>query len=89
MERSNSRERETRGARIAYALSSETRRDVQVRDPLVLFEGMVRELDDENATDHFENLQSTNWNSVRWKPPPCPNEHEIGWRRGARRFAMF
>ncbi|KAH8059376.1 glutamate-cysteine ligase [Aureococcus anophagefferens] len=35
-----------------------------VRDPLVLFEGMVEELDDAVATDHFENLQSTNWNSL-------------------------
>ena len=42
-----------------------------VRDPLVLFEGMIEELDDAVATDHFENLQSTNWNSVRWKPPPA------------------
>ena len=52
-----------------------------VRDPLVLFEGMVEELDDAVATDHFENLQSTNWNSVRWKPPPAgKNEAKIGWR---------
>ena len=42
------------------------------RDPLVLFEGAVEELDDDVALDHFENLQSTNWNSVRWKPPPRP-----------------
>mmetsp|Transcript_4851 Transcript_4851/g.15202 ORF Transcript_4851/g.15202 Transcript_4851/m.15202 type:complete len:777 (+) Transcript_4851:70-2400(+) len=51
-----------------------------VRDPLVMFEGLVEEVDDERDTDHFENIQSTNWNSVRWKPPPAPNPHDIGWR---------
>eukprot|EP00946_MAST-07B_sp_MAST-7B-sp1_P004263 g4263.t1 len=48
-----------------------------IRDPLVIFEGMV-DLDDEKSTDHFENIQSTNWQSVRWKPPPA--ESDIGWR---------
>ena len=52
------------------------------RDPLVVFEGMV-ELDDEARTEHFENIQSTNWNTCRWKPPP-PRVHvddpHIGWR---------
>lgn len=28
---------------------------------------------------HFENVQSTNWNSMRFKPPPSV-ESEIGWR---------
>mmetsp|Transcript_32634 Transcript_32634/g.104069 ORF Transcript_32634/g.104069 Transcript_32634/m.104069 type:complete len:803 (+) Transcript_32634:151-2559(+) len=50
-----------------------------VRDPLVMFSGLVEEVDDDQ-TDHFENIQSTNWNSVRWKPPPSPNPAEIGWR---------
>ncbi|KAJ1448288.1 glutamate-cysteine ligase-domain-containing protein [Pelagophyceae sp. CCMP2097] len=49
-----------------------------IRDPLVCFRGMISELDDSVATDHFENLQSTNWNSVRWKPPPA--QSKIGWR---------
>jgi len=40
-----------------------------VRDPLVVFREKV-ELDDEQFVDHWESLQSTNWNSVRWKPPP-------------------
>jgi glutamate--cysteine ligase catalytic subunit len=31
-----------------------------IRDPLVIFEGMI-ELNDEERTDHFENIQSTNW----------------------------
>jgi len=60
-----------------------------VRDPLVLFEGLVEEVDDKSATDHFDNLQSTNWNTVRLKPPTGlgvggvdsnPAEREPGWR---------
>lgn len=35
-------------------------------------------LDDTTHTDHFENIQSTNWQTVRFKPPP-PNA-DIGWR---------
>lgn len=53
-----------------------------VRDPLVIFEDAI-ELDDTVYTDHFENLQSTNWQTVRWKPPPprvTPNDPHIGWR---------
>ena len=40
-------------------------------------------MDDEKTTEHFENIQSTNWNSVRWKPPPPahgPTDPRIGWR---------
>ncbi len=48
-----------------------------IRDPLVIFEGLV-DLDDDKSTDHFENIQSTNWQSVRWKPPPA--DSDIGWR---------
>ena len=37
--------------------------------------------DDAVATDHFDNLQSTNWNTVRLKPPVGLNpEGEPGWR---------
>lgn len=52
------------------------------RDPLVIFDGLV-ELDDERTTDHFENIQSTNWQTCRWKPPPprmSPEDPHIGWR---------
>uniref|UniRef100_A0A3P9AF18 Glutamate--cysteine ligase n=1 Tax=Esox lucius TaxID=8010 RepID=A0A3P9AF18_ESOLU len=48
-----------------------------IRDPLSLFQEKIH-LDDENESDHFENLQSTNWQTMRFKPPP-PNS-EIGWR---------
>lgn len=56
-----------------------------VRDPLVVFREYV-ELDDLTRTDHFENFQSTNWQSVRWKPPPPhmmdgdDHENQVGWR---------
>ena len=52
------------------------------RDPLVVFDGHV-ELDDDQSTDHFESIQSTNWQTVRWKPPPIPTNAcspHIGWR---------
>ncbi|CAG2183908.1 unnamed protein product, partial [Oppiella nova] len=29
-------------------------------------------------TDHFENIQSTNWQTMRFKPPPP--QSSIGWR---------
>lgn len=48
-----------------------------VRDPLVIFSERIH-LADSEVTDHFENIQSTNWQTVRWKPPP-PNS-DIGWR---------
>lgn len=37
------------------------------------------QIDDNDLTCHFENLQSTNWNSLRFKPPPSQNS-PIGWR---------
>ncbi|RCI12600.1 hypothetical protein L249_1028 [Ophiocordyceps polyrhachis-furcata BCC 54312] len=49
-----------------------------IRDPIVVFEEDLRELD-LNKTDHFENLQSTNWQHMRFKPPPADNNN-IGWR---------
>ncbi|PHH67539.1 hypothetical protein CDD80_762 [Ophiocordyceps camponoti-rufipedis] len=48
-----------------------------IRDPIVVFEEDLRELD-LGKTDHFENLQSTNWQHMRFKPPPADNN--IGWR---------
>ncbi|CBN79467.1 Glutamate cysteine ligase [Ectocarpus siliculosus] len=61
------------------------------RDPLVIFDGAVEEVDDTTATEHFENIQSTNWQTVRWKPPP-PRENEdsprIGWRTEFRSMEM-
>jgi len=48
-----------------------------VRDPLVMYSDQLK-LDDQLFSAHFENIQSTNWNSVRFKPPPVGDE--IGWR---------
>ncbi|KAJ9142231.1 Glutamate-cysteine ligase [Coniochaeta hoffmannii] len=48
-----------------------------IRDPLVIFAEDLEELD-LNKTDHFENIQSTNWQHMRFKPPPADNS--IGWR---------
>ncbi|KAI9916606.1 hypothetical protein PsorP6_018076 [Peronosclerospora sorghi] len=54
-----------------------------IRDPLVIYKQRLH-LDNERETDHFENIQSTNWQTVRWKPPPpAPLKTEgphIGWR---------
>lgn len=54
-----------------------------VRDPIVVFKERI-ELDHTKNTDHFENIQSTNWNSVRFKPPPASldgvSPSDIGWR---------
>lgn len=56
-----------------------------IRDPLVIYKQRLH-LDNERETDHFENIQSTNWQTVRWKPPPPlpadakeTNQH-VGWR---------
>ena len=48
-----------------------------MRDPMTLWGERV-ELDDKTESDHFENIQSTNWQTLRFKPPP-PNS-PIGWR---------
>jgi glutamate--cysteine ligase catalytic subunit len=39
-----------------------------IRDPLVIYEESMN-VPDEQSTEHFENIQSTNWNTVRLKPP--------------------
>jgi len=52
------------------------------RDPLTIFHERL-ELDNDEVGDHWENLQSTNWGTVRFKPPPARNanpEGKIGWR---------
>lgn len=48
-----------------------------VRDPLVLYEELLQQ-DKQTSTDHFENIQSTNWQTIRFKPPPP--DSDIGWR---------
>lgn len=48
-----------------------------IRDPIVVFNEDLQELD-LSKVDHFENLQSTNWQHMRFKPPPPGND--TGWR---------
>ncbi|XP_059487754.1 glutamate--cysteine ligase [Neocloeon triangulifer] len=48
-----------------------------IRDSVSLFSEKVHQ-DDERDTDHFENIQSTNWQTMRFKPPPPYSP--IGWR---------
>lgn len=48
-----------------------------IRDPIVIFSEDLEELDLSKA-DHFENIQSTNWQHMRFKPPPAGSD--IGWR---------
>jgi len=56
------------------------------RDPLVIFGDRI-ELDDSKDVDHWENIQSTNWQTMRWKPPSpekarfeSHSQKHIGWR---------
>jgi glutamate--cysteine ligase catalytic subunit len=67
-----------------------------IRDSLVLFKEKIEhveaksanglighnhnELDDD--TDFFENIQSTNWQTMRFKPPPLKNNSERQIGRG-------
>ena len=44
------------------------------RDPLVIFDDAIY-VDDSKTLEHFENIQSTNWRSMRWKTPAL----EVGW----------
>jgi glutamate--cysteine ligase catalytic subunit len=48
-----------------------------IRDPLVQFSETIDQNDAESM-DHFENIQSTNWQTIRFKPPPVNSD--IGWR---------
>jgi glutamate--cysteine ligase catalytic subunit len=48
-----------------------------IRAPLVIFSETIDQ-NDQVDSDHFENLQSTNWQHMRFKPPP-PGSN-IGWR---------
>lgn len=48
-----------------------------IRDPISLFFEKIHQ-DDSKEMDHFENIQSTNWQTMRFKPPPSGSN--IGWR---------
>jgi len=40
-----------------------------IRDPIVVYQELLDQ-DDRASSDHFENIQSTNWQNMRFKPPP-------------------
>ncbi|XP_050705297.1 glutamate--cysteine ligase-like [Eriocheir sinensis] len=48
-----------------------------IRDALCLYFEKIHQ-DDLREMDHFENIQSTNWQSMRFKVPPINSN--IGWR---------
>ncbi|XP_078495937.1 glutamate--cysteine ligase catalytic subunit-like [Ciona intestinalis] len=48
-----------------------------IRDPLNLYSGRIN-IEDTTEADHFENIQSTCWQTLRFKPPPP--DKDIGWR---------
>lgn len=58
-----------------------------IRDPLVIFLERIHQ-DNTLENDHFENLQSTNWQTLRFKPPalypkdttPEELKKQPGWR---------
>src|ERR1700733_9022245 len=49
-----------------------------IRDPIVLYKELVLQ-DNQTSSDHFENIHSTNWQTVRFKPPPS-GTNNVGWR---------
>ncbi len=69
----------TRGGldkRLAFHIAS-----LFIRDPIPMYDNELDEskIDFQKTIAHFENLQTTNWNSMRFKPPPS-KESPIGWR---------
>ncbi|RWS09698.1 glutamate--cysteine ligase catalytic subunit-like protein [Dinothrombium tinctorium] len=48
-----------------------------IRDPIIVYKEKLDQ-NDETESDHFENIQSTNWQTMRFKPPPP--QSSIGWR---------
>lgn len=54
-----------------------------IRDPVSTFEELIYQ-DNESSTNHFENIQSTNWQTLRFKPPTqdatVDNASAPGWR---------
>ena len=47
-----------------------------IRDPIVVFQQLLDQ-DDTTSMNHFDNINSCNWQSLRLKPPPS---EDIGWR---------
>ena len=49
-----------------------------VRDPLVIFDKKIN-ITDKNDMTHFENINSSNWNSLRFKLPR-PADHDFSYK---------
>uniref|UniRef100_A0A095C585 Glutamate--cysteine ligase n=1 Tax=Schistosoma haematobium TaxID=6185 RepID=A0A095C585_SCHHA len=49
-----------------------------IRDPISVFSESLNCPENEETVEHFETIQSTNWQSMRFKPPPLNSS--IGWR---------
>lgn len=49
-----------------------------LRDPMFLYEELL-EQNHEEETDHFDNFNTANYQTLRLKIPPC-NTDDIGWR---------
>ncbi len=62
--------------RLAFHIAS-----LFVRDPIPTYDYELSgdDFDPKSSPAHFENLQSSNWNSMRFKPPPSLDS-KIGWR---------
>lgn len=56
---------------------------LSIRDSISIFEESIIQ-DRETSTNHFENIQSTNWQTLRFKPPTQKstpnNKNALGWR---------
>jgi len=51
-----------------------------VKDPIIAYDAdFNEEQDDGTSVANFEGMNSTNWGSMRFKPPPA-NDSPIGWR---------
>ena len=50
-----------------------------IRDPLTVYEDKV-DTKNKDDTSLFDAIQSTNWQTVRFKPPPSLANEDIGWR---------
>lgn len=54
---------------------------ITCRDVLVLSREEIVQLDNsDNSMQHFNNLQSTNWQNLKLKPPSMEATDKLGWR---------
>lgn len=58
---------------------SDIESNVHIEEGITVSGGWWTKIPPQNEVSHFENLQSTNWNTLRFKSPPSV-ESDIGWR---------